>query len=144
MKQTKDTINDITLSGIWRSDYTYYSSDRKKDIVAVHYVRILPRKDGFVAETTQEANEAYMLARFSLDGNVATGTWQEGTSPKRDYKGVIYHGAGQLIVSDDGKHLKGKWVGFGKNMEVKTGPWEFTYLGKDVSVLKSVEKAAGQ
>jgi hypothetical protein len=107
-------------------------------------VRLYPKGDGFVIETVSKVNDSYMLARFSLDENVATGSWQQATSPKGDYQGVEYHGAGQLIVSDDGKRMVGKWVGFGKNMEVKTGPWEFTYLGNDPSVLDNLEIAPGQ
>jgi hypothetical protein len=42
----------------------------------------------------------------------------------------------QLIISKDHKRMKGKWVGFGKEMEVKTGPWEFIYLGEDESAIE--------
>jgi hypothetical protein len=132
------------LSGIWRSDYIYRSSDRNEDRKSVEYVRFYPNKYGFVVETVPKANESYELARFSVEGDVVTGTWQSNTSPKGDYKGAVYHGAAQLIISDDGKRLAGKWVGFGKNMVVKTGPWEFTYLGDDASVLDNMEAAHGQ
>lgn len=139
-----DTKSDKNYSGIWRSDYTYHSSDRNEDRVSIEYVKLYPRKNGFVFETIPKANESYELARFTLDDNIATGTWQEVTSPVGDYKGVAYHGAAQLLVSKDGKHMKGKWVGFGKNMDIKTGPWEFTYLGEDVSVLDELDRAVGQ
>jgi hypothetical protein len=132
------------LAGIWRSDYPYRSSEHDEDRTSIEYVRLYPKGYGFVVETVSKANESYMLARFTLDGNVATGSWQEATSLKGEYKGVEYHGAGQLIVSDDGKRMIGKWIGFGKNMEVKTGPWEFTYLGDDASVLGKLEMAHGQ
>jgi hypothetical protein len=131
-----------TISGIWLSTYMYHSSMRDKDLEGRHYVRAYPKGDLLIMETIPGANDSYMLARFNLDGNIATGTWQEGTSPKGDYKGAIYHGAGQLVLSEDKKSLKGKWVGFGKTMEVKTGTWEFTYVGEDKSVIK--ERAPGQ
>jgi len=143
MNQSSSVLAD-QLSGIWRTNYTYHSSDRNKDLVSVHYVRVYPKEHGVVIETIPGVNDSYMHARFSLEDNIATGSWQEGTSPEGDYKGVIYHGAAQLIISQDGKHMKGKWVGFGKNMEVKTGPWEFTFLGKDDSILRDVEAAHGQ
>jgi len=138
------TTNVSRLIGLWRSYYTYRSSDRGEDFESLHYVRLYPKGDSLIMETIPEANEAYMVARLTLDGNVATCSWQESTSPKGDYKGAMYHGAGQLIISEDGKSMKGKWVGFGKNMEVKTGPWEFTYLGDDMSVLDDLEIAPGQ
>jgi hypothetical protein len=141
MNRTIDTPAN-KFSGIWESTYTYHSSIRDADIDSCHYVYIHPQGDVLVMETVPEINDSYMLARFTLDGKVATGTWQEGTSPKGDYKGVIYHGAGQLILSDDGKSFAGKWVGFGKDMGIKTGTWEFRYLGKDSSVVKG--RALGQ
>jgi hypothetical protein len=141
MSNASNSSNN-TFSGIWLSTYTYHSSVRDANLESKHYVRAYPKKDLLIMETIPEVNDSYMLARFTLDGNIATGTWQEGTSPKGAYKGVIYHGAGQLIISDDGKSFKGKWVGFGKTMEVKTGDWEFTYLGEDVSVVK--DHALGQ
>jgi hypothetical protein len=139
-----DPVSVKQLSGIWRTSYTYHNSDRQKELESVHYVRLYPKDHAIVIETIPRANEAYMLAKFSLDGNIATGSWQQSTSPKGDYKGVLYHGAAQLIISEDGKHMKGKWVGFGKNMEVKTGPWEFTYLGEDATVLDELGVASGQ
>lgn len=141
---TQDTKSAMEYSGVWRSDYTYHSSDRDEDRVSTEYVKLYPRKDGFVFETVPKVNESYELARFTLDEDIATGTWQEVTSPAGDYKGVAYHGAAQLLISKDGKYMKGVWVGFGKNREIKTGPWEFTYLGEDVSVLDNIDKATGQ
>jgi hypothetical protein len=130
------------FSGIYLSDYTYHSSSKDADLQSKHYIRLFPKGNEMVIESVPELNDSYMLARFAIDGNVATGSWQTATSPKGDYQGVIYHGAAQMIISEDGKHFDGKWVGFGKNMEVKTGPWEFTYIGEDVADVH--EKAAGQ
>jgi len=144
MSETSATVSIKQLSGFWRSEYTYKSSDHHEERKSIQYVRLLPKDHGFVMETVKKVNEAYMLARFSLDGSVATCSWQQSTSPKGDYKGTLYHGAGQLIISDDAKHMSGKWVGFGKNMEVKTGPWEFTYLGDDASVIDKLDIATGQ
>ncbi len=138
-----DTMTN-QFSGIWRSDYTYHSSDRDEDLLSQHYVRIYPKGNELIIESSPGVNESYMLARFTMDGNVLTGSWQEVTDPKGDYKGTIYYGAAQLILTDDGKKMKGKWVGFGKNMEVKTGPWEFVYVGEDEKALQSQPKIVTQ
>jgi len=132
------------FSGIWRSDYTYHSTDRDEDLLSQHYVRMFPKGNELIVESVPEVNESYMLARFSIDNNVATGSWQEVTDPKGDYKGTIYHGAAQLIIADDAKSLEGQWVGFGKNMEVKTGPWKFVYVGEDVSSIDTEPKIVTQ
>lgn len=144
MEDASNTPSTNNFSGIWRSDYTYHSSDRDEDRLSQHYVRIYPKGNEIVVESVPELNESYTLARFSIDGNVATGSWQEVTDPKGDYQGTIYHGAAQLIVSEDGKSLKGKWVGFGKNMEVKTGPWEFVYVAEDMSAIDKDSKLVTQ
>ena len=134
----KPTSNSTThhFTGIWRSDYTYHSSDRDADATSVHYVRLYPKGGELVLESIPEANSSYLVARFWLDDHVATGSWQEVTSTEGDYHGAIYHGAAQLIIDDDYKAMSGKWVGFGKRMEVKTGPWTLTYLGEDPAVIE--------
>ncbi len=132
------------FSGIWRSDYTYHNSERDEDRLSQHYVRMYPKGSELIIESVPELNDSYTLARFSIDGNVATGSWQEVTDPKGDYQGTIYHGAAQLIVAEDGKSLEGKWVGFGKNMEVKTGPWKFVYIGESVDDIDKDSKLVTQ
>lgn len=132
------------FAGIWRSDYTYHSSSRDENLLSQHYVRIYPKGNELIIESVPEVNDSYMLVRLSVDGNVATGSWQEVTAPEGDYKGAIYHGATQLIISDDAKSFEGKWVGFGKNMDVKTGPWSFTYIGEDVSAIDTEKKIVTQ
>ncbi len=129
------------LSGIWRSDYIYHSSGRDADLQSRHYVRLYPKGGELVVESVPAANNSYLVARFWLDGNVATGSWQEVTSLEGEYNGAIYHGAAQLIIDAERKHMEGKWVGFGKKMEVKTGPWKFTYLGEDESVIDKDKQA---
>lgn len=130
------------ISGVWLTTYKYHNSHRDVELESKHYVRAYTKDNLIIMETIPEYNDSYMLARFSQDDKILTGTWQEGTDPKGDYEGAIYHGAGQLIVSDDGKSIEGKWVGFGKKMDIKTGKWEFKYLGEDVSSI--VDHAQGQ
>jgi hypothetical protein len=60
----------------------------------------------------------------TLDGNAATGTWSERTAFDGYYRGARYHGAVQLLVDPTGSQLAGKWIGFGKDFEINSGPWE--------------------
>ena len=64
---------------------------------------------------------------LSIDGNVVTGTWREETSREGYYRGAIYHGAIQMLIEPTGRRITGKWVGFGRNMDVKSGPWELVF-----------------
>ena len=71
---------------------------------------------------------------LTVDGNVLTGTWAEETEADSYYRGARYHGAIQLLAEPTGRRLAGKWVGFGKEMDVNTGPWELTF--EDASTSK--------
>jgi len=45
------------------------------------------------------------------------------------------HGAIQMLVEPTGRRMTGKWVGFGKGMEINTGPWELIF--EDASTTKA-------
>ncbi len=68
-------------------------------------------------------------------GDVVTGTWAEETALDGHYRGARYHGAVQLLADPTGRRLAGKWVGFGSEMDVNTGPWELTF--QDASTNKA-------
>lgn len=131
----------VEISGVWLTTYRYRNSIKNADLESKHYMRAYTEDDSIVMETIPEFNDSYMIARFSRDGNVLTGTWQETTSFTGDYKGAVYHGAAHLIISEDSQSIKGKWVGFGRKMDVKTGDWVFEYLGKDKSVIELVDRS---
>jgi hypothetical protein len=62
-----------------------------------------------------------------VDGSILTGTWVEHTSPDGHYRGAVYHGALQLVLDPTGRKMTGRWVGFGRDHEVNSGPWELTF-----------------
>jgi hypothetical protein len=117
------------FSGIWRSTYRYTSSSRNGEFENQHLVRMHHNGNQLVIESVPES-KSYLILRLSLDGKIATGSWQEETEKDGYYKGTIYHGAIQLTISNDKHKLSGKWVGFGKDMELNVGPWEFVYVGE--------------
>ena len=125
---TNQSQNDF--SGVWQSKYTFHSSSQDAELVNYQYVRILQEGDTIVVESIPEANESYIIARFNVDGRVVTGVWQDTALPDSYHKGVTYHGVGQLILSEDGKSMTGKWLGHGKNLDVKVGPWEISWIAE--------------
>ncbi|GFH36571.1 hypothetical protein SCWH03_28010 [Streptomyces pacificus] len=74
-----------------------------------------------------------------VDGHVATGTWTEQTATDGYYRGARYHGAIQLLVEPTGRRMTGKWVGFGKEFDVNSGPWELVF--QDASTTKATLEA---
>jgi hypothetical protein len=64
--------------------------------------------------------------RLKLDGRVATGTWEEHTSPTGAHKREIYVGAIQLVLSPDGNMLDGRFLSVDRRMEVKTNFWQIS------------------
>jgi len=61
---------------------------------------------------------------LTIDGSVVTGSWVEQTAKDGYYRGARYHGAIQMLIEPTGTRMAGKWVGFGKEMDINTGPWE--------------------
>lgn len=121
------------FSGIWRSHYRYPSTSRKTDFDGKHLVRVHQYDKQLIIESIPEKiNKSYLMLHLTLNGGVATGSWQEETNPTGYYKGAVYYGAIQVVVSDDKKRMDGKWLGFGKDMEVEVGPWMFSYIGEDM------------
>lgn len=121
------------FSGIWRSHYRFPSSARHADFDAEHLVRFHQYDKQLIIESLPDkVNKSYLMLHLTLTDGVATGNWQEETDPHGYYKGKVYYGAIQVVISPDKKSMKGKWLGFGRDMEVEVGPWGFTYVGEDV------------
>jgi hypothetical protein len=116
--------------GVWRSTYWYPSSSRKGIFKSEHAVQLHKVNHYLIAESLP-GSHSYLLIRLTLEDNIATGSWHEQTSKKGYYKGVVYHGAIQLVMDNGGARFKGKWVGFGKDMEVNAGDWELEYVSKE-------------
>ncbi len=103
-----------------------------------HFVRSRQRpaskRDGYrrqmVLESLPNGNKSYLLVKLTVEDGVATGTWHEHTDPGGYYKGTVYHGVLQLIIDDEGRHMKGKWLGFSKDRMINIGVWEFSFVGE--------------
>ncbi len=127
-----------TLSGIWLSRYEYHSSGRGADFTGEHYVVVLQHGNKLTARSLPEGStnpNSPLTLDLTREGNVVTGTWREETAPDGYYSGAVYHGAIQLLIEPTGRKMTGKWVGFGKDFDVNTGPWELVF--KDASTSKA-------
>ncbi|MGH7196671.1 MAG: hypothetical protein ACREGJ_02805 [Candidatus Saccharimonadales bacterium] len=128
-------MDQETFSGVWSCRYWYPSNDHNGEDISEYDVMAhqvghrltmtsLPTKDG-----------SYITLRLSIEGNLATGAWQECTAPDGSFGGMIYSGAMQLIIDDSKKRMDGKWVGIGREKigeneyepRIYTGKWELVF-----------------
>lgn len=123
-------------TGVWLSRYEFYSSSREGAYVGRHHVVLLHHGNRLTVRSLPQGADApgsTLAMALEVDRNIATGTWREETSPGGHYQGAVYHGAIQLLVEPTGRRMAGKWVGFGKDFDVNTGPWELIFQDASTS-----------
>ncbi|MCZ4510459.1 helix-turn-helix transcriptional regulator [Streptomyces sp. ActVer] len=116
-----------SYAGVWLSKYEYFSSGRDGSFVGLHHVVLLQHGNRLTVRSLPGASSnpnSPLTMDLTVDGNVITGTWVEQTATDGYYRGARYHGAIQMLVEPTGTRMAGKWIGFGKDMDVNTGPWE--------------------
>lgn len=114
-------------SGIWLSRYEFYSSSRDNTFEGKHYVVLLQHGNRLTCRSLPGASanpDSPLTLDLTLDQNVVTGSWTEQTAAEGYYQGARYHGAIQMLVEPTGRRMAGKWLGFGKDFDINTGPWE--------------------
>lgn len=121
------------LTGIWRSRYEYPSSSRAATFASSHYVMVIQHGDRLQVRSLPGTAQGRVMMDLTASGAVLTGTWTEETDQGGYYRGSTYHGAIQLTAGPSGTRLTGKWVGFGKDGEVNTGPWSLDLVSADTS-----------
>lgn len=136
--QTEPKNGKGNYSGVWLSRYEFFSSGRDETFKGLHYVVLLQHGNRLTVRSLPEASlnpNSPLTMDLTVEGNVVTGTWTEQTATDGYYAGARYHGAIQLLVEPTGRKMVGKWVGFGKEFDVNTGPWELVF--KDASTNKA-------
>nr|WP_258016620.1 hypothetical protein [Streptomyces sp. AJS327] len=96
----------------------------------LHHVVLLQRGERLTGRSLDGASsnpDSPLSVDLTIDRNVVTGTWREQTAEDGYYAGAHYHGALQLLVEPTGRRMVGKWIGFGKDFDVNTGPWELVF-----------------
>lgn len=113
----------------WHCKYWYPSNKKPGTEEISAYTGSIQKSDGqYVYESDPTESKAYMFVRFTVNGDLATGTWHENTSPSGEFRGAIYGGAFQALVDDSGDKIDGKWVGIGQEngkRQIYTGRWLF-------------------
>ncbi|MFI6468741.1 XRE family transcriptional regulator [Streptomyces sp. NPDC050516] len=122
-------------SGVWLSRYEYFSSGRDSTYTGLHYVVVLQHGSRLTVRSLPGSSDSPLTMDLEVDGHVATGTWTEQTAVEGYYRGARYHGSIQLLIEPTGRRMTGKWVGFGKEFDINTGPWELVF--RDASTTKA-------
>ena len=123
----------VDFSGIWRSEYSFYSTGRGQELASTHYVVLRQQGRSLAVESLQHTTGSELTMSLSLDGMSATGSWEERTSPTGYYKGAVYRGAIQLLITPSGRQLTGRWLGFGKNFQINNGDWSLTLESRSLT-----------
>ncbi|MGA4841313.1 helix-turn-helix domain-containing protein [Streptomyces sp. G45] len=146
--QTRAQAPTVNCSGVWLSRYEFYSSSRDETYECKHHVVIVQHGSRLTAQSLPGAStnpDSPLTLDLTVDRNVVTGSWVEQTAPDGYYNGARYHGAMQMLVEPTGRRMAGKWVGFGKDFDINTGPWELRLLDRSTAkaVLESYSRVPG-
>lgn len=134
----KPAARDVgEYSGIWLSKYVYVSSGRaNSELIGMHYVVVTQHGARLSVQSLPQGSlnpDSPLVMDLSINKNVVTGTWTEDTAKDGYYRGASYHGAIQMLADMTGRKMKGQWVGFGKEFDVNTGPWELVFQESELS-----------
>lgn len=133
----QQTVPRGNYSGVWLSTYEFVSSGRNNQVfTGKHFVVLLQHGNRLTARSLPNASlnpDSPLTLDLQLDGSTVTGTWQEQTAADGYYRGARYFGALQMMVEPTGRRMAGKWVGFGKDFDVNTGPWELRLMDASTS-----------
>ena len=117
------------FSGRWHFVYWYPSNHTDGEETSEYYGNITHQNRALIFESEPTEDESYIFSRLSLDGDLASGSWHEHTSPEGFFKGMEYSGAGQLLFDQEKMEFKGMWAGIGLDRKsgtpkIYTGRWE--------------------
>ncbi len=120
------------LTGIWLSSYEYKSTGRDATFTSQHYVAVV-QHGARLQVRSMPGSQSRVMMDLTANGQVLTGTWTEETNPAGYYHGAVYHGAIQLLLEPTGRRMTGKWVGFGRDFDLNTGPWGLELVTSSVT-----------
>ena len=115
------------LSGLWLSRYSYFSSGRDANLQGEHTIRLHHTGSRLHGTNDPADGESRLTLDLSVSGAIATGTWKERTASTGYYRGAVFHGTIQLVVSPHAHGMNGRWLGFGKNFIVNSGDWHLEW-----------------
>ena len=119
------------FSGVWRSVH-YKAGDDPANAMEHYLVLRLIGNQLIMESISSLTGGSYLLARFTLSGMVATGSYQRQVSSQQpdDEALALYYGAAQLVFKPKTRTFSGQGVGFNRYMHVQNTIWQITKVGK--------------
>ncbi|MUL41582.1 DNA-binding protein [Streptomonospora sp. PA3] len=121
---------------MWHSRYLYYSNKREAEFAGEHYIVLRQTGTSLRGQSLPHTTGSRLELDLTIDGAVVGGHWSERTSPSGYYRGALYQGTLQMLISPMRSDMAGKWVGFGKNFRINTGEWEIVWVDHASSARK--------
>lgn len=129
------------FSGIWHSRYWYPSNNHSGEDISEYLMEIHQVGNRLTGTSLPTDDGSYMTIKLHIEDDLITGSWWENTAPEKEFEGMIYSGAMQLIASEDGKRMDGKWVGNGREkledgsyeQRIYTGKWELVHADDETA-----------
>jgi len=123
------------FTGEWRCRYWHPSNTHNGNDVSEYQLKASQQDNRLTMTSLPTDDGSYMTVKLTIEDGLATGAWQESTAPLGEFKGIVYSGATQLIISADGQRMDGKWVGIGREEledgtyepQIYTGKWELVH-----------------
>ena len=103
------------FSGRWHFVYWYPSNHTDGEETSEYYGNITHQNRALIFESEPTEDESYIFSRLSLDGDLASGSWHEHTSPEGFFKGMEYTGGGLLVEPDNPQSLAGGILTIARN-----------------------------
>lgn len=125
------TQQDGTFSGVWYCRHSYPSKDDAGEDITKNLMKAYQNGRDVVFESERNEEGSYMFVRLTIDGDLATGTWFETSSPTGTFEGALYSGAGQLLIDEGNQHMEGQWAGMGfdhtiNKKRIYAGGWKLS------------------
>ncbi|HSX29373.1 MAG TPA: hypothetical protein VLE73_02320 [Candidatus Saccharimonadales bacterium] len=113
------TNTNDSFVGKWRCQYTYPSLAHNGHDSGEFELQAYKRGSQLLFESVPNDEGSSLLVRMSVDGRVASGNWEEHTSPTGSYNGTMFTGTFQLQVDAANQRMAGKWAGVQHDKDLK-------------------------
>jgi len=128
-----EPASDGRLPGLWLSRYQYWSTGRQGLYISQYHCILTQDGSSVLVESLPLGTAPSLRLDLVAEGSILTGTWEERTDPSGHYLGDRRWGALQLLATPSRRYLYGKWVGWGSDNKINSGPWELTWLRADTT-----------